>query len=73
MAKRVRPQRLIITVVSEPRGLVDMEISLERGGTVTLNLEDGPESDRPFKLNLPDGMLRDQQKFVCDKAGMRPA
>lgn len=73
MAKRPKPNRLFIVVTSDPPGLVDMHITLERGGQLKLSLNDGPEDEKPFRFNLPAHLPRDQQKFVIDSKGMRTA
>lgn len=69
MPKRSKPQSLIVTVKSEPEGLVDLEIIIKRGGQLNIELEGGPESDESFQLSL---YPRDQRRWIIDKNGMRP-
>jgi hypothetical protein len=69
--KRPKPKRLTVTIVSEPPGLVDLEVVVERGGCLNLSLGDGKEDDGPGALSLPGG-LRDQRKWISDKDGLRP-
>ena len=68
--KRLKPERLRVLITSEPPGLVDLAITVERGGSLNLNLGDGPDGEG--QLNLPGG-LRDQREWVADKTGLRPA
>lgn len=69
----VVPKRLHVVVTSDPPNLVDIVVRIERGGTLTINLDDVDEDNPPslFMLNLP-GKIRDQQHWVADKSGLHP-
>lgn len=69
--KRVKPKELFVTVKADSAN-VDIEVKILRGGTLNLGLSDGPETDKPFRFDLPGG-LRDQRQWICDAGGMRPA
>lgn len=70
--KRPKAQRLFVTVTSEPEGLTDIHVTVERGGKLEVTLLGGPEDDeKPMQLGLPGG-LRDQKRWVCDTTGMHP-
>ena len=65
------PDRLIVIVVSEPAGMVDLKITIERGGSMRLALGD-PSPGQKARVILPRGLL-DQREWIADRDGFRPA
>lgn len=66
------PNYLIVTIMSDDRVSVDVEVKIPRGGELHLALGNN-ESDS-FRMNLPKGCPRDQKRFVAIPNGnMIPA
>lgn len=64
----------IYAIIKDDVGNIDIEVKVIPGGSLRVGLEHWQpcHEGKPTLVNLPNGMPRDQKRWVCDENGMRP-
>jgi hypothetical protein len=65
------PLALFVTIKSYDGSMVDLEVTVMRGGELKIRLDGATDPSRPFRLELPGPP--DTKHWICGPGGIVPA